>query len=175
MKFSVLVSLMILSFTADARATTGGCVNANNIPSPTSVSSAPFVHCQASGYQGSSLCNEDGACTWSPVLYYQNYCNGADRVSVFESACPAGYSVGAYKPGAPLNPKFKCCVKIVVSTPTPTPTASPKPVGKCCNPGGNVVPSLVPCPTASVPHRCCNPAGNPVPPMVGASNQCKGR
>jgi hypothetical protein len=161
----------------------------NNVPSPTSTSSAAFIHCQTTGYNGSVPCNADSACTWNPVQYHQNYCNGSNLVSVFEANCPTGYSQISYPSGVPVNPKFKCCRKGSVPTPTPKPTATPKPSptatprpspspttgsGVCCNPAGNVVPGLVPCPTVSHPHQCCNPGGNPVPPMNGSTNQCKG-
>jgi hypothetical protein len=164
-------------FATEAGATTGGCVNVNNVPTPTSASSAQFLYCQNTGYNGSVPCNADSACTWNPVLYHQNYCNGVNLISVFESNCPVGYSQTSYPAGVPLNPKFKCCKRAGESTPTATPKPSSTPnsgTGKCCNPAGNVVPSLVPCPTVNNPNQCCNPSGNPVPPMTGSINQCKG-
>ncbi len=145
-----LAVLMFFSF--DAGATTGGCVNVNNVPSPTSATSAAFLFCQTSGFNGSVPCNANtGVCTWNPVLYHQNYCNGSNLVSVFESNCPNGYSQVVYPSGVPVNPKFKCCRK---GGPTPTSTPSPTPT--------------------SGAGKCCNPGGNPVPPMTGSTDQCKG-
>ena len=169
-----LIGLSLCSL--EARATTGGCVNLNNVPSPSSTSSAAFQHCQTTGYNGSVPCNADSACTWNPILYHQNYCNGSFMTSVFEGNCPVGSSQVPYPAGVPLNPKFKCCKRSGEPTPTvtPKPTATPKPTPTTTprpSPTATPRPSATPTATpSSTPNSgagvCCNPAGNVVPGLV---------
>ncbi len=188
MKLLFSVWLVGLSFfSLESSATTGGCVNVNNVPTPTSATSTSFLYCQATGYNGSVPCNADSACTWNPVLYHQNYCNGSYLISVFEGNCPTGYSQTSYPAGVPVNPKFKCCKKPGEPTPTatpkptvtPKPTATPKPtVTPTATPRPSSTPVVTPTPTPNSGNgKCCNPAGNVVPslvpcPTMSNPNQC---